>query len=276
MTIYDAPPRHPMPPEIAKAMIAATKAVESLAKEDQNQFGKYAYVSIDSYYEKLPKLLAEHGLFWRIREVDWKIVDERGKDGSMQITFEFDLYHESGVCMPHYSRFTFLHPLQGVQTTASATSYAEKIFARTLLKVPTGEIEGDGTDPKSLTREIPASKRSAQIQPPAPARALSRPAVKNPAPASDEEERGLPDPNESVNPVMPEIDQKTKDWAMVEKTFQTFLPECATEQEVRAFHTANKTVLDRMDADNKAARDRVRKMFNDRVNKIRDEPTEAN
>lgn len=134
-----------IPKEIAEAIINITKEVPSLAKTEDNKFARYKYTPIDGYFEKIPKLAAHHGLFWRMRQVGFEQYQ-----GGVEYTFCFDLIHKTGAMLPEYSRITIIHPLQGAQTAGSAFSYGEKIFMRSTFKIVTGEEDADATDAQQV------------------------------------------------------------------------------------------------------------------------------
>ncbi len=129
-----------IPKEIAEALFATAKAVADnpLVKDMQNEFAKFKYVPIDSYYAAIPPLALKHGLFWRCRETE---VGSEGKTFKFQ--FSFDLIHESGATVEEYDTVTIFHPAQGAQSSGSARSYADKLFMRTAFKCVTGEKDSE-------------------------------------------------------------------------------------------------------------------------------------
>ena len=123
-----------IPKIITEAIINASSKMPTLGKHERNAYGKYDFVSIDQYYEKIPAIVAEAGLFWRVREEAFQIAGDK-----IIYTFAFDLFHKDGTILPSYGRITVIHPIQGAQTAGSALSYAEKIFMRTTFKIVTGK-----------------------------------------------------------------------------------------------------------------------------------------
>ena len=123
-----------IPKEIAEALFATAKAVAAhpLVKDMQNEFAKFKYVPIDSYYAAIPPLALKHGLFWRCKEI------EVGGEGKT-----FDLIHEGGATVEGYDIVTIYHPAQGAQSSGSARSYADKLFMRTAFKCVTGEKDSE-------------------------------------------------------------------------------------------------------------------------------------
>ena len=129
-----------IPKEIAEALFATAKAVADnpLVKDMSNEFAKFKYVPIDSYYAAIPPLALKHGLFWRCRETE---VGGEGKTFKFQ--YSFDLIHEGGATVEGYDIVTIYHPAQGAQSSGSARSYADKLFMRTAFKCVTGEKDSE-------------------------------------------------------------------------------------------------------------------------------------
>jgi len=113
-------------------------AANPLVKDMQNEFAKFKYVPIDSYYAAIPPLALKHGLFWRCRETE---VGGEGKTFKFQ--YSFDLIHEGGATVEGYDIVTIYHPAQGAQSSGSARSYADKLFMRTAFKCVTGEKDSE-------------------------------------------------------------------------------------------------------------------------------------
>lgn len=138
------------PPKLAKALVDAIKSAKKLGKDEQNKFGNYRYVTIDKYLEHIPSMAAEHGIAWSPpHEIAFEFHD--GPKPMLITTYEWDLFHESGEAVHRFARLSVVHPIQGPQTAGSSLAYAEKMFQRYLLKVPTGETEdADSLDPNAL------------------------------------------------------------------------------------------------------------------------------
>jgi hypothetical protein len=129
-----------IPKEIAEALFATAKAVADnpLVKDVENEFAKFKYVPIDSYYAAIPPLALKNGLFWRCRET---AVGGEGKTFKFQ--YAFDLIHKDGATVEGYDVVTIYHPAQGAQSSGSARSYADKLFMRTAFKCVTGERDSE-------------------------------------------------------------------------------------------------------------------------------------
>ncbi len=50
------------PKEIATAIITVKKQVKQLGTNEENKHGGYSYVSVDKFYDRVGKLMAEAGL----------------------------------------------------------------------------------------------------------------------------------------------------------------------------------------------------------------------
>lgn len=156
-----------MKPETIKAIIATREQVGSLGKSAMNPHGRYKYVSIDTYYEKVAATAAKNGLSWIASETDFQIMPEVGKTGIIKATYNVSLMHEKGDYVEDFTTLTIIHPIQGAQTVGSAMSYLDKVFMRQLFSVATGEKDGDadetnpadiiGSEMKAPAKEVPAA-----------------------------------------------------------------------------------------------------------------------
>lgn len=135
-----------MKPDTIKAIIATREQVGSLGKSAMNPHGRYKYVSIDTYYEKVSATAAKNGLSWIASEVGFEVMPEVGKTGIIKATYEVALMHSSGDYIPRFSTLTIIHPIQGAQTVGSAMSYLDKVFMRQLFSVATGEKDSDADE----------------------------------------------------------------------------------------------------------------------------------
>lgn len=170
-TPFDVPQkrtRPPMPPEIAKAIIAVNKKVKSLAKDETNTFQRFKYTSVDAFYEAIGPLMAEAGLIVFTDEIDTQIerresTDDQGRNkvSNWLITqYELIIYHESGAEWGPIRR-EMMVAATGPQAYGSGQSYVEKYFLRGLFKVPTGDGDADA---QSKT-ELPARQRAPASRP---------------------------------------------------------------------------------------------------------------
>jgi len=135
-----------MKPDTIKAIIATREQVGSLGKSAMNPHGRYKYVSIDTYYEKVSTTAAKNGLSWIASETGFEVMPEVGKTGVIKATYDLALMHSSGDYIPKFSTLTIIHPIQGAQTVGSAMSYLDKVFMRQLFSVATGEKDSDADE----------------------------------------------------------------------------------------------------------------------------------
>jgi hypothetical protein len=153
-------------PETIKAIIETRTKVGNLGKAAFNPHGRYKYVSIDTYYEKVAAAAAANGLAWVANETKFDLLPDVGKTGIIRATYAVTLMHSSGDYLPNFSSITIVHPIQGAQTVGSAMSYLDKVFMRQLFSVATGEAgaDADETDPADVMlgektpKEAPAPK----------------------------------------------------------------------------------------------------------------------
>lgn len=150
---------HPMPPEIAKAVVSVMGKVKMLNKDEKNSFAKYNYVSVDKFFDQIGRLMAEAGIFVLIDEIATNVemresVDDYGKVKKYNwliCQYEIRIYHESGVCHGPLTRAVQVQA-SGPQAYGSAQSYVEKYFLRSLFKVPTGEADADADAQEGLPK----------------------------------------------------------------------------------------------------------------------------
>lgn len=224
-----------MKPETIKAIVSVRDQVGQLGKGAMNPHGKYRYVSIDTYYEKVGSVAAKNGLSWVAREVDFKLTFEAGK-GTVQATYSIMLMHISGDVVPDFTRITIVHPLQGAQTVGSAMSYLEKVFMRQLFAIATGEKDSDAdeTDPSALLGGSTPSKPR------------------------------QPEPKQEPKPEQPQMSV-----ADIEGMFTSFLPMAESEDELRAFWSDNYSARNSLKESDEAAYARVFAAFSARKAQIK-------
>jgi hypothetical protein len=186
---------------IAKAIIAVTSEIKSLAKGEKNQHGGYNYVPIDNYYAEVGKLAAKHELTWVLRVVSFEHLPNLGKNGSVNYTYSVDLYGSDGTSEKNFTSLNVFHPIQGAQSSGSAMSYADKVFMRQLFKIETGEQDADATNPNEV------SGKPEKVEAPKPA-------------LSKEDEAALV--------------------AWIESTIKTFLPDAKSDSDLTKYWADNR------------------------------------
>lgn len=111
--------------------------IGTLAKREKNKYAGYNYVSIDDYYEHVAKTCRQYGVMWCVSEDGHTCFD------GDYLMFRYKFYAVLSSGLHDLVRLTVPHPTQGAQTSGSALSYAEKLFMRSIMKIPTGEQDAD-------------------------------------------------------------------------------------------------------------------------------------
>ena len=221
-----------MKPETIKAIIETRTKVGNLGKAAFNPHGRYKYVSIDTYYEKVAAAAAANGLAWVANEIKFDLLPDVGKTGIIRATYAVTLMHSSGDYLPNFSSITIVHPIQGAQTVGSAMSYLDKVFMRQLFSVATGEAgaDADETNPEDLMLGEKAPKET-------------------PAPKGPGEE----------------------DLKQLEDVFVTFVPTAETENDLKQFWSDNIKGLDLLKIHAPEKHKRIIAAFSERKAQIKKE-----
>lgn len=145
-----------MPRSIAVAINEITGNVETIKKENDNDFDKYTFASIDDFMKYVNPLCAEAGLFIIQDEASKpELVEKPTKSGStlmLWCEFNFTLGTTEGDLYGPIKRSVMVLAT-GAQAFGAAQSYALKQFLRSLFMIPTG----DGDDPDNdATKAISA------------------------------------------------------------------------------------------------------------------------
>jgi hypothetical protein len=219
-------------PETINAIIETRTKVGNLGKAAFNPHGRYKYVSIDTYYEKVAAAAAANGLAWVANETKFDLLPDVGKTGIIRATYAVTLMHSSGDYLPNFSSITIVHPIQGAQTVGSAMSYLDKVFMRQLFSVATGEAgaDADETNPEDLMLGEKAPKET--------------PAPKGPA---------------------------EEDLKQLEDVFVTFVPTAETENELKQFWSDNIKGLDLLKIHAPEKHKRIIAAFSERKAQIKKE-----
>jgi hypothetical protein len=219
-------------PETIKAIIETRTKVGNLGKAAFNPHGRYKYVSIDTYYEKVAAAAAANGLAWVANEIKFDLLPDVGKTGIIRATYAVTLMHSSGDYLPNFSSITIVHPIQGAQTVGSAMSYLDKVFMRQLFSVATGEAgaDADETNPEDLMLGEKAPKET-------------------PAPKGPGEE----------------------DLKQLEDVFVTFVPTAETENDLKQFWSDNIKGLDLLKIHAPEKHKRIIAAFSERKAQIKKE-----
>jgi hypothetical protein len=160
------PPRVPMPPQIAAAVVQVMRGIEKLQKDERNPHANYRYAGIESFLEMLRPLCAEAGLIIVQDEDSYEFVTTRNKHGEertwLVMLFTFTLVHSSGETWTHpVKRTGMADASMGSQAFGAAQSYALKQFDRSLFQIATGDSEDADAHPQA---DLPARSRSGKAR----------------------------------------------------------------------------------------------------------------
>jgi hypothetical protein len=163
-----------MPPAVAKGVIGVMKKVRQIGYDDRNDHQKYAFVSVDKFFDVIRPLMAAEGIFDMIDEAEIEVFDRPGRDGTaswMRARYNIWVCHESGEMYGPVSR-QIVVAANGPQAFGAAQSYIMKYFLRALFKVPTGDKDADSDEKVDLPSGNSAPAPRPAARPPAePARA---------------------------------------------------------------------------------------------------------
>lgn len=149
--------------KIVRKIAKAIKLTKKLNKTEKSEYGDYAFVSIDDYYEQVALVIArEVGLSWMLSEEP--SMEERFQDVSQDVQIR-KVYRvlwitDDGDIIEYGGYITVSMPYEGATTAGKMLSYAEKAFMRRTFKIPTGESEAEDSKPpaRSERSQQPASK----------------------------------------------------------------------------------------------------------------------
>jgi hypothetical protein len=156
-----------MPPAIAAAILAVKKQVKALGSDERNEHGRYNFVSVDKFYERIGKLMAEAGLALLIDETSTEVrASDKSGNPWLFAQYLLSFMHETGAMSAGLRRSIAL-PISGPQAFGAAQSYIEKQFLRQVFKVPTGEKDADDTPTDGVAPESRSGARQTQGSAPA-------------------------------------------------------------------------------------------------------------
>jgi hypothetical protein len=142
-------PVQPIPGSIVKAICTVMCGIGAVKKSQRNQHGGYNYASTDDIYAEITRKMGEAGLVLIcLEDAEPVITTKETKDGKIaqwgKFSFSFVLATEEGTWTDPRSRRTLNVQITGAQSFQAAQSYAEKSYLRSLLKIPTGDMDLDG------------------------------------------------------------------------------------------------------------------------------------
>ena len=136
----------PIPSSIVQALCQIMVTVEAVKKSQKNQHGGYMFASTDDIYAAVTRKMGEVGVMLLALEdrCEIKRVEKDGKTSQWaHMEFSFVLATTSDTWSDPRAKRTLYIQVTGPQTFQAAQSYAEKSFLRSLLKLPTGDMDLD-------------------------------------------------------------------------------------------------------------------------------------
>ena len=145
----------PLPASIVQAVCQIMVTVEAVKKSQRNQHGGYNYASTDDIYAAVTRKMGEVGLVLLSLEdrCEIKRIEKDGKTSQWaHMEFSFVLATAKDTWTDTRAKRTLYIQVTGPQTFQAAQSYAEKSYLRSLLKLPTGDMDLDSM-PQAETEE---------------------------------------------------------------------------------------------------------------------------
>jgi hypothetical protein len=142
----------PIPKSIVHAICKVQASVEAVAKSQFNKQGSYKFASADDIYAAVARKFGEVGLMiypLEMSQPEIKRVEKTDAQGELKVSqwgqfhFGYVLATEEATWFDTRSARTILIQILGPQTFNAAESYCQKQFLRSLLKLPTGDMDLD-------------------------------------------------------------------------------------------------------------------------------------
>lgn len=154
--------------KLNESLRAVLADIHRLKKDDRNNHGNYAYVSVDDVKDHVRPILARNQLTFSISELSYELVPVAGKNGntaSAKIAYGITLRHVSGEEAPPET-ITIVLPYTGAQTAGAARSYAVKEWMKSTLLVSTGEKDAivGGADADAYAQQEYVTKDKSSYQ----------------------------------------------------------------------------------------------------------------
>lgn len=154
--------------KVNQSLAAALAEIHRLKKDDKNNHGGYAYVSVDDVKDHVRPILSRHGLSIAVSEQAFELIKiSKGQNDTTtaQIRYAIQIRHADGGALPP-DIITIVLPYTGAQTAGAARSYAVKEWSKASLLVSTGEkdaVEGgaDADAYKQQSYEAPRERPTA-------------------------------------------------------------------------------------------------------------------
>jgi len=141
-----------IPKSIVRAVCKVQATVEAVSKSQFNKQGGYKFASADDIYAAIARKFGEVGLMiypLELSQPEIKRVEKTDRDGELKVSqwgqfhFGYVLATEEDTWFDTRSSRTILIQILGPQTFNAAESYCQKQYLRSLLKLPTGDMDLD-------------------------------------------------------------------------------------------------------------------------------------
>ncbi len=145
----------PIPASIVRAISAIKATVEAVKKSQKNNHGGYMFSSTDDVYAAVARKMGEVGYHLHALEEKCEIVriEKEGKTVQwLHAVYSFLHATETDTWSHPKDRRTIYVQITGPQTFQGAQSFAEKSYIRSLLKLPSGDVDLDSM-PQAETEE---------------------------------------------------------------------------------------------------------------------------
>jgi|GEM_PF-1350246 len=136
----------PIPSSIVQAICQIMVTVEAVKKSQRNQHGGYNFASTDDIYAAVTRKMGEVGLILLSLEdrCEIKRIEKDSKVSQWaHMEFSFVLATTADTWTDQRAKRTLYIQVTGPQTFQAAQSYCEKAYLRSLLKLPTGDMDLD-------------------------------------------------------------------------------------------------------------------------------------
>lgn len=140
-----------IPKDIAKAVCAIMASVEAVKKSQKNSHGGYMFASTDDIYAAVTRKMGEVGLMILPLQTEHEIkrIEKTDKGGQLvisqwlSVTYQMVLATADATWTDKHCVRSVYCQYTGPQTHQSAESYAKKQFLRSLIQLPTGDMDLD-------------------------------------------------------------------------------------------------------------------------------------
>lgn len=150
-----------------QAICAVLADVERLDKADKNAFDGYMFTSVNDMKDGIRPLLAKHGLFPHVTEVEAEPLIVKNSKGQERhfVRYRFDItlfFHTLQALAPE--RMSVILPLTGAQTSGAARSYAVKEWIKSRFLQSSGDMQEEADLMEQSRGELRIGKANARAE----------------------------------------------------------------------------------------------------------------